>query len=104
MYIRRATPADAEVLVDIWLRSVRATHGFLSESDIQSLLPFVREYLASLDSNLWVLRSETDRGIPQDNVVRSPASCIMSPTQPQTQRITASKPCFERRSKYLNIK
>ena len=31
MNIRRAIPTDRGVLVDIWLRSVRATHTFLSE-------------------------------------------------------------------------
>ena len=35
MNIRRAIPADREILVDIWLRSVRATHTFLSEEDMQ---------------------------------------------------------------------
>ena len=43
MTIRRATPADRDALLDIWLRSVRATHTFLSEQDIQSLLPIVRD-------------------------------------------------------------
>jgi putative acetyltransferase len=52
--IRRAHPTEFDGLVDIWLRSVRATHTFLSEDDIQSLLPEVRGgALAALD--LWVL-------------------------------------------------
>jgi putative acetyltransferase len=55
MHIRRAAPADLDVLPDIWLRSVRATHDFLSEQDIQSLLPLVRDYLAASASGLWVL-------------------------------------------------
>jgi putative acetyltransferase len=54
VYIRQAQPTDVDMLVDIWLRSVRATHTFLSEDDIQSLLPEVRGgALAALD--LWVL-------------------------------------------------
>ena len=57
MYIRRAVPTDREVLVEIWLRSVRATHGFLSEQDIQSLLPPTRDYLTSDEPELWVLCS-----------------------------------------------
>jgi putative acetyltransferase len=59
MEIRRALPADRDVLVDIWLRSVRATHTFLSEVDIQSFLPLVRDYLGSADSELWVLCSDS---------------------------------------------
>lgn len=57
MTIRRATPTDRDALVDIWLRSVRATHTFLSEEDIQSLLPPTRDYLTSDESELWVLCS-----------------------------------------------
>ena len=63
MTIRPAVAADSDRLVDIWLRSVRATHAFLSEGDIQELLPFVREELdiqAGLD--LWVLGD--DDGAP----------------------------------------
>ena len=61
MNIRRAIPTDRGVLVDIWLRSVRATHTFLSEEDIQSLLPPTRDYLTSDGPELWVLC--TDAGI-----------------------------------------
>jgi putative acetyltransferase len=39
MNIRQAAGADRDELVDIWLRSVRATHTFLSEADIQSCSP-----------------------------------------------------------------
>ena len=54
MRIRNVQPADHTVLVDIWLHSARATHTFLSEADIQSLLPIVRDTaLAGLE--LWVL-------------------------------------------------
>jgi putative acetyltransferase len=59
MTIRRAVPTDHEVLLDIWLRSVRATYTFLSEADIQSLLPLVRDCFASGALELWVLSSES---------------------------------------------
>lgn len=62
MRIRRAVAADREILLDIWLRAVRATHTFLSEQDIQTLLPLVQGYLASCDAELWVLCS--DGGVP----------------------------------------
>lgn len=49
------------LLLDIWLRSVRATHGFLTEADIQELLPVVRD--AALPAlEVWVL-SLDDRPI-----------------------------------------
>jgi len=57
-HIRRAVPADREPLFDIWLRSVRATHTFLSEEDLKSLMPPVREYLASSATEFWVLQSD----------------------------------------------
>jgi putative acetyltransferase len=60
MKIRRALPPDRDVLLDIWLRSVRETHTFLSEEDIQFYLPLVRDYLASPQLELWVLCSDTD--------------------------------------------
>jgi putative acetyltransferase len=47
------------MLVEIWLRSVRATHTFLTEDDIQSLLPPTREYLTSDQPELWVLCADT---------------------------------------------
>ena len=52
--IREATLADHEGILDVWLRSVRATHGFLTEEHIQELLPQVRD--AALPAlELWVL-------------------------------------------------
>src|SRR5689334_595040 len=59
MRIRRANPMDRDVLVEIWLRSVRATHTFLSEQHIQSLLPATREYLTSDEPELWVLCADS---------------------------------------------
>jgi putative acetyltransferase len=60
MNIRQADRADRVELVDLWLRSVRATHTFLSEADIQSLLPDVRDYLTSEEPELWVLCSDSE--------------------------------------------
>jgi putative acetyltransferase len=58
MRIRPSTPTDRDALLDIWLRSVRATHTFLTESDIESLLPAVRDYLSSPNSEMWTLCSD----------------------------------------------
>lgn len=55
MDIRRAMPKEKEILLDIWLRSVRATHTFVSEADIRSMIPQVRDYLTSGGSEFWVL-------------------------------------------------
>ncbi|AXA64531.1 acetyltransferase [Pseudomonas oryzihabitans] len=53
MIIRQATNADHPQLLNIWLRSVRATHHFLQESDIKALLPQLRDiYLPAVE--LWV--------------------------------------------------
>lgn len=53
MIIRQATNADHPLLLDIWLRSVRATHHFLQQSDIDGLLPQLRDiYLPAVE--LWV--------------------------------------------------
>jgi putative acetyltransferase len=58
MHIRRAIPTDPEVLLDIWLRSVQATHTFVSEEDIQSFIPLVQDYLASNEPEFWILCSD----------------------------------------------
>lgn len=53
MLIRKRLPADNSLLVEIWLRSVRETHAFLSEQDIEALYPQVRDlYLPAVD--IWV--------------------------------------------------
>lgn len=58
MDIRRAIPTEREVLSDVWLRSVRATHTFGSEEDLQSMIPQLRGYLAWIESEFWVLRDD----------------------------------------------
>jgi putative acetyltransferase len=59
--IRSALSPDIPALVEIWLRSVRATHGFLSEQDIAALEPLVREQvLPKLE--VWVLETEAPIG------------------------------------------
>jgi putative acetyltransferase len=55
MHIRQAISTDREVLLDVWLRSVRVTHTFVSAEDIESMIPQVREYLASSESEFWVV-------------------------------------------------
>jgi putative acetyltransferase len=57
MEIRSAHPDDRDALVDIWLRSVRASHTFLTEADVQAMLPLVRDQaLPALE--LWVLTDD----------------------------------------------
>ncbi|WP_153788544.1 acetyltransferase [Pseudomonas sp. EMN2] len=53
MIIRQAIQADHPQLLNIWLRSVRATHHFLQASDIEALLPQLRDvYLPAVE--LWI--------------------------------------------------
>jgi len=59
MDIRRAILTGRAVLLDVWLRSIRATHTFVSEEDIQSMIPQVRDYLASREPEFWVLCDDT---------------------------------------------
>jgi len=61
MEIRRALPADRDVLLDIWLRSVQATHTFVSQADIAEMTPQVREYLGSSETDFWVVCDESGR-------------------------------------------
>ena len=44
------TPDVIDSLTCVWEESVRASHTFLTESDIANLKPFVREALAGIES------------------------------------------------------
>lgn len=60
MIIRQAIAADHARLLDIWLRAVRATHHFLQASDIDALLPQLRDvYLHAVE--LWVAVDAEDQ-------------------------------------------
>jgi putative acetyltransferase len=60
MKIREALPIDRDVLLDIWLRAVRATHTFLTPADIHELLPVVRDVALS-ELELWALCEDDGR-------------------------------------------
>lgn len=55
MHLRRGQSFDAEALFDVWLAAVRATHSFVAEEDLETLIPLVRSYLRAPDSEFWVL-------------------------------------------------
>lgn len=60
MNIRKRVASDDAVLAALWERSVRATHDFLPEDDIQRLLPLVRDtYLPLPALEVWVYEDET---------------------------------------------
>jgi putative acetyltransferase len=58
--IRPARPAETAALVELWERSVRATHDFLTEADIAELRPLVEKALTSGSLELWVLVGADD--------------------------------------------
>jgi len=62
MHLRKAHHGERDTLLDIWLQSVRMSHTFLPEQDIQSLLPVVR-HSALVEQELWVLCSESNEPI-----------------------------------------
>lgn len=57
MHVRPARFEDQERLLELWERSVRATHRFLEDKDVVALRPLVAEELASHDFDWWVLVS-----------------------------------------------
>ena len=63
MHVRPARVEDRERLLELWERSVRATHHFLEDSDIVALRPLVAEELASDAVDWWVLASATEVSI-----------------------------------------
>ncbi|MCR8907831.1 acetyltransferase [Thermophilibacter sp. ET337] len=54
------TPELVEQLVDVWERSVRATHTFLSEVEVAQIKPFVPQALAGVET---LVTAEKD-GVP----------------------------------------
>ncbi|KVE36819.1 acetyltransferase [Burkholderia sp. BDU5] len=53
MSVRSRIPADNPILLEIWHRSVRETHTFLRERDIEALYPQVRDaYLPNVA--VWI--------------------------------------------------
>ena len=59
MIIRQAANADHPLLLDIWLRAVRATHHFLQQADIEALLVQLRDvYLPAVE--LWIAEEPKD--------------------------------------------
>jgi putative acetyltransferase len=58
MQIRRAEAAEQPELLEIWLHSVRATHLFLTEADIDALAVQVDAYLSSSLETFWVLADD----------------------------------------------
>ena len=55
--VRPVGPDEGERLIEVWEASVRATHDFLSESDIQHLKPFVLPALRGME-DLFGVRDE----------------------------------------------
>jgi putative acetyltransferase len=60
MHVRPARVEDRDRLLEVWERSVHATHHFLENSDVVALRPLVAEELASDAVDWWVLVSATE--------------------------------------------
>ena len=55
--LNNSTDKDMEELLRVWESSVRPTHLFLKENDIESLKPFVMEGIKFVE-NLVIIRNE----------------------------------------------
>lgn len=55
--VRPARPDDRPRMLELWERSVRATHHFLEEEDVEKLRPLVADELATDSIDWWVLLS-----------------------------------------------
>jgi hypothetical protein len=108
MTIRSRNPEDNVVLVEVWLRSVRATHTFLREHDIEDLYPQVRDqYLPAVEVSVY----ETVDGLivgfigvheaSRDAVCRSQSLWLWRWHEPARSRETATpeSDCRRQRTK-----
>jgi len=62
-HLRRADSTDHVSMLTLWERSVRATHGFLKETDIETLRPLVSEEFASAAVDWWLLINDEHRAV-----------------------------------------
>lgn len=60
MHIRLHRPTERTELLELWERSVRATHHFLTETDITFYRPLVADFFASEGLELHVLTDEAE--------------------------------------------
>jgi len=60
MTIRRPCDHERSALAALWERSVRATHTFLTESDLECYRPLVEDLVNGAHLDLWVLTDEAD--------------------------------------------
>lgn len=58
--VRRARASEIDELVALWERSVRATHGFLTDAHVEAMRPDVAEALHDERLELWVLAGADD--------------------------------------------
>ena len=56
--IRPVAAGELPHLHALWDRSVRATHDFVTEADMEMYSPLITGYLASGKSELWVLEAD----------------------------------------------
>jgi putative acetyltransferase len=62
-HLRRAEPTDHTSMLTLWERSVRVTHGFLTENDIDNLRPAVAEEFAGAAVDWWLLTDDGNRAV-----------------------------------------
>ena len=62
-HLRRADRTDHASMLTLWERSVRATHGFLQENDIETLRPLVAEEFAGTVVDWWLLVDDENRSV-----------------------------------------
>jgi putative acetyltransferase len=60
-HLRRANSADHVSMLTVWERSVRATHGFLVEDDIETLRPLVAEEFSGATVDWWLFIDDVNR-------------------------------------------
>jgi putative acetyltransferase len=58
--IRRPRSEELGAMVALWERSVRATHGFVSNEDIELFRPLVERGLGDVAADVWVVVSAED--------------------------------------------
>jgi putative acetyltransferase len=75
-HVRSARAPEHATLVEIWRHSVRATHTFLTERDIEALEPEAAAALGSGVLELWVLATDDDAPVGFMGLVDNDVSAL----------------------------
>ena len=104
MKLRPFREADRPSLLSIWKRSVRSSHDFLSDADLEGIESEVRAYLTVVSSDFWIVESPDGEPVGFMGLTGSSIDTLF--IVPEAQGRGAGRMCVEHarsRSPHLTV-